>query len=158
MVLHSAVHLQQEGDMATGLRDLLDLNDLLLHFGKDADFWPRLLARADELDVQVALFHVLQQVRRLFNTQPPPGLASRADTLAGGWASRVLMPALLKVALRPPHPSCDTAASGAARWLLFVRSHWLRMPWFQILPHLARKAWTRARARVLRPGQAAGQA
>ena len=150
MVLHSAVHLMQEGDFSNGLRDLLDLNDLLLHFGADADFWPGLLDRARELNLGVPLFHVLREVHRLFDTRPPATCAKAADALAAGPASRVLMPALLARALRPPHPDCDTAGTGAARWLLYVRSHGLRMPWHQILPHLLRKAWTRARARVVR--------
>ncbi len=33
MVLHSAVHLMQDGDFSGGLRDLLDLSDLLKKFG-----------------------------------------------------------------------------------------------------------------------------
>ena len=156
MVLHSAVHLMQEGDFASGLRDLLDLNDLLLHFGKDAAFWPQLLDRAHALGIQTPLFHVLQQVARLFGTHPPAELTAQADALASGFASRTLMPALLKLALRPQHPSCDSRLTGLARWLLYVRSHWLRMPWWQILPHLARKAGARAQAR-LRPTPEAGK-
>ena len=156
MVLHSAVHLLQEGDFATGLRDLLDLNDLLLHFGKDTAFWPQLLDRAHTLGVQSPLFHVLRQVARLFGTRPPAEQAARADALARGFGSRTLMPALLKLALRPQHPSCDSRLTGLARWLLYVRSHWLRMPWWQILPHLARKASSRAQAR-LRPAPEAGK-
>lgn len=156
MVLHSAVHLMQEGDFASGLRDLLDLNDLLLHFGKEAAFWPQLLSRADTLGIQSPLFHVLQQLARLFGTRPPAELAARADAMGQGFASRSLMPALLKLALRPQHPSCDRPLTGVARWLLFVRSHWLRMPWWQILPHLARKAGARAQAR-LRPTPEAGK-
>lgn len=148
MVLHSAVHLMQEGDFSAGLRDLLDLNDLLLHFGQQPGFWPQLFDRAQELHLGTALFHVLVQVRRLFGTAPPAEWAPRVGTLARGWPSKALMPALLAIALRPPHPSCDSAATGLARWLLYVRSHGLRMPWYQIVPHLLRKAWTRTRTRL----------
>ncbi len=151
MVLHSAVHLLQEGDFSAGLRDLLDLDDLLRHFGAEPGFWQRLLDRADDFGTQVPLFHALQQVRRLFGTAPPAALQARVDGLARSPLSRWLMPTLLAVALRPPHPSCDTAWTGVARTLLFVRSHWLRMPWYQIVPHLLRKGWTRARSRLQRP-------
>ena len=156
MVLHSAVHLLQEGDLGSGLRDLLDLNDLLQHFGKDALFWPQLLDRAQALGIQAPLFHVLQQVQRLFGTRPPAEAAARVNALARGFGSRTLMPALLKLALRPQHPSCNSPLTGLARWLLYVRSHWLRMPWYQILPHLAHKAGSRAQAR-LRQAPAAGK-
>jgi hypothetical protein len=51
------------------------------------------------------------------------------------------MAELLRLALQPQHPSCDTRRSDLARWLLYVRSHYLRMPWYLVIPHLARKTW-----------------
>jgi len=50
------------------------------------------------------------------------------------------MDALFVPALYPAHPSCDIALTGLARWALYVRAHYLRMPWHLPLPHLARKA------------------
>jgi hypothetical protein len=157
MVLHSAVHLMQEGDFSAGLRDLLDLDDLLNHFGADPGFWPELLRRARELRLGVPLFHVLVQRERLFGAAPPEALRGEVDGLAAGGLSRQLMPALLERALRPAHPSCDTAGSGTARSALYVRSHWLRMPWYQIVPHLLRKAWLRTRALASRRAAEAAQ-
>lgn len=153
MLLHSATHLFQDGDFSTGLRDLLDMQDLLQHFGASPTFWPALLERAHELRLQTPLHHALVQARRLFGTEAPVSLRAQADALGRGPATRVLMPALLAVALRPPHPSCDSRATGAARTALYLRSHWLRMPWWQIGAHLARKAWMRLRARLQRRPQ-----
>ena len=53
----------------------------------------------------------------------------------------MLKAGLLTIALRPVHPSCHVPGEGLARWLLFVRSHWLRMPLQLLVPHLVRKAW-----------------
>lgn len=90
MVLHSAVHLLQDGEFSGGLRDLLDLNDLLLHFGGDETFWPDLLARAGELGLGVTLHQVLGQVERLFGTRLPaplvPSLQALAPGRVSGWA------------------------------------------------------------------------
>jgi len=83
MVLHSAVHLMQEGDFSGGLRDLLDLNDLLVHFGTREGFWPMLLARAIELGAETSLHHVLTQVERLFGTRVPKAQADRVLDVAG---------------------------------------------------------------------------
>jgi hypothetical protein len=47
---------------------------------------------------------------------------------------------LLNVALQPAHPSCDAPGSGLVRWLLYVRAHYLRMPWYLVVSHLMRKA------------------
>lgn len=146
MVLHSAVHLMQEGEFGAGLRDLLDIRDLVELFARDDGFWPTLLTRARELNVEMPLAHVLLQLDRLFGTPMPAAaqaLGGRAAKRHGG-----LMARLLAVALRPEHPSCAEPGAGLARWLLYVRSHWLRMPWYQIAPHLLRKAWVRMVARL----------
>ena len=143
MVLHSAVHLFQEGEFGHGLRDLLDLNDLLQHFGAQADFWDGLIDRADELGLQIPLFHALFHIRRMFGSAAPSHLAARIESFAPDWFSRLLMAWMLGLALRPDHPSCNLRWTGIARWLLYVRSHLLRMPMRLVLPHLIRKAWMR---------------
>lgn len=144
MVLHSAVHLFQEGEFGHGLRDLLDLNDLLLHFGpRDGDFWRALFDRAVQLGLTVPLHHALFHIGRLFGTQPPPAQASALRSIRPAWPARPAMAALLGAALRPHHPSCDGMGPELARGLLYLRGHLLRMPLHLALPHLARKAWMR---------------
>lgn len=143
MVLHSAVHLFQEGEFSHGLRDLLDLNDLLLHFGKDPEFWPVLFARTQELALGVPLFHALHHTRRLFGVDAPENLRREWDALQPNWVTRRLMSSLLNIALKPQHPSCDQPFGDFARWLLYLRSHYLRMPSHLVIAHLTRKACMR---------------
>jgi hypothetical protein len=143
MVLHSAVHLFTEGEFSAGLRDLLDLKDLLEHFSKQSTFWENLFDRADELGLQIPLFHALFHIQRLFGFAPPTDWADRVRKLAPPAPARLVMGWLLGLALRPDHPSCDTRWTGLARWLLYVRSHALRMPLYLAVPHLMRKAWMR---------------
>jgi len=144
MVLHSAVHLFQEGEFDHGLRDLLDMNDLLQHFSEASpDFWGQLLARARELGLQAPLHHALFHLQRLFGTEPPPAWRAEVRALQPAWLPRQLMAWALTHALRPMHASCHQPGEGLARWLLYVRSHWLRMPVHLLLPHLVRKAWMR---------------
>jgi hypothetical protein len=47
-------------------------------------------------------------------------------------------------ALRPNHSTCSDASTRLARWLLYVRGHWLRMPFPLLVYHLTRKALIRA--------------
>jgi len=141
MVLHSAVHLFQEGEFGHGLRDLLDLKDLLQHFEQRAGFWPGLLDRADELGLQIPLFHALFHIQRLFGYRAPPQWMARIEGFSPPAPARIAMAWALGLALRPDHPSCDSRWTGLARWLLYVRSHALRMPIYLLVPHLARKAW-----------------
>jgi Uncharacterised nucleotidyltransferase len=143
MVLNSAVHLFQEGEFGHGLRDLLDMKDLLEHFAKQEGFWAKLFDRADELGLQIPLFHALHHIRRLFGFLVPPEWDERVARLSPTAPARVTMGWLLGLALRPEHPSSDTRWTGLARWLLYVRSHALRMPLQRVLVHLARKSWMR---------------
>lgn len=70
--MHSSAHLFQDGDLAGGLRDLVDSDCLLLHFGKvEPGFWDRLVPRAMELDLVRPLFYALRFCRRLLRTEIP---------------------------------------------------------------------------------------
>ena len=143
MVLHSAAHLFMEGEFGRGLRDLLDLNDLVAHFSRDPTFWDELLGRATQLGLQIPLSHALTHLNRLFSTAAPAHLHSQIRSLDRSLVSRHLMSVLLGIALRPDHPHCDGPLTGLARWLLYVRSHHLRMPMYLVVPHLVRKAFMR---------------
>ena len=141
MILHSATHLFHEGEFEHGLRDLLDLDALLRHFGTDESFWERLVERAAELDLTRPLYYMLRYTAQMINT-PIPGVAMKAavslgrpTTLLAWW-----MDVLFERALRPDHSSCDDAFTPLARWMLYIRSHYLRMPFYLLLPHLIRKA------------------
>lgn len=150
MVLHSAAHLFLEGEFARGLRDLLDLNDLLGHFSQNPDFWDELLERAEQLGLQVPLSHALHHLQRLFSTTAPQHLSARVRSLDRSVLSRHVMSALLGIALRPDHPHCDGPFTGLSRWLLYVRSHHLRMPAHLVIPHLVRKALMRVQKKEIR--------
>ena len=143
MVLHSAAHLFTEGEFSHGLRDLLDMRDLLTTFSQRPDFWDTLLARATSLRLEVPLYHALFHVQRLFGAIVPSHLENRVELLGPNILAKALMAWSLGIALRPIHPSCNTRWTGLARWLLYVRSHMLRMPLHLVVPHLVRKAWMR---------------
>ncbi len=143
MVLHCAVHLFLEGDFSHGMRDLLDLHDLLQHFGMNGVFWVELHSRAVELGLGEPLFHALHQANRLFGTDVPHNILGKLKVIQPNWLSCEVVTQLLSLALQPHHPSCDGLLAGFARWLLYVRSHYLRMPWHLVIPHLTRKAFRR---------------
>ncbi len=143
MVLHSAVHLFQEGEFDHGLRDLLDLNDLLLHFSADPSFWRALFERARELGLGEPLFHALQQIEERFGTHAPEACRALRESIRPARWRGACLAALLRLALRPNHPSSDLRFSALARYLLYVRSHFLRMPLRLAVPHLLRKAYRR---------------
>ena len=144
MVLHSATHLFHEGGLENGLRDLFDLDALLRHFGEQATFWPSLVPRAVELGLARPLHYALRYLAELLTTPIPPAVAEAA--IAAGRppaALSALMDFCYQRALQPLHASCDARATGLARLALYVRSHWLRMPFPLLAVHLTRKAFKR---------------
>ncbi len=141
MVLHSAAHLFQDGELNGGLRDLLDLDSLFRHFGADESFWGGLLSRAQSMDLERPLFYALRYCEQWLGT-PVPDTSTlkrpRAPALA-------IMDALTRRAVMPDGWEPHSLRTQLARWLLYVRSHWLRMPPVLLTRHLLRKAWARTR-------------
>ena len=141
MVLHSAVHLFFDGEFDKGLRDLVDLHRLLTQFGQAPGFWEALPARARELELGRPLFYALRYCPRLLGTVVPPAVQAAVASEGPNAALLWLMDRLFARALLPLHASCADAASGAARFALYVRGNWLRMPPLLLARHLFHKAF-----------------
>ena len=142
LVLHSATHLFQDGDLGCGLRDLVDLDALLRDFGaRRAGFWSRLAPRAQELGLSRPLYYGVRFCRSLLGTPVPD--ATWHDVERDGrppWPLGGVMDSLVLRALCPDRDDRKTRGAQAARLALYVRSHWLRMPPWLLAYHLTRKA------------------
>jgi hypothetical protein len=141
LVLHSAVHLFYDGELDHGLRDLIDIHGLLRHFSSLPSFWADLPVRAHELELTRPLFYALRYATKLLHTPIP------AETLAAVQIGRpnplllTLMDQLFMRALLPTHASCADWLAGTARFLLYIRANWLRMPPLLLAQHLFHKAF-----------------
>ncbi len=143
MLLHSASHLFHEGELHQGFRGLVDLDALLRELGATPGFWSGLAPRARELELERPLFYALRYCRLMLGTPVPDAVLAEVGALPDAPRSRLMlrwMDALFLRALRPMHATLDDAWTPAARWLLYVRGHWLRMPPWLLVPHLVRKA------------------
>ncbi|SJM89934.1 nucleotidyltransferase family protein [Crenothrix polyspora] len=144
MVLHSAVHLFFDSELNNKLRDLVDLDQLFRHFSTDnTTFFASLLARATVLGLQRPLYYSMRYTHRLLNTPIPKDILQASQTMAPVLPTRLLMDYLIPIALLPEHPDETSLTVAVARWLLFIRSHYLRMPLALLIPHLARKSLMR---------------
>src|SRR5262249_52337076 len=115
---------------------------MLRHSGATPGFWDELAPRARTLGLGRPLFYALRYTRRLFATPIPPAVIAGAEGDAPA-AVAALMDALVTRALVPHVHAEAPWSTRAARWLLYVRSHWLRMPPHLLARHLLRKALTR---------------
>ncbi len=139
MVLHAVVHLFYDSDFDNRLRDLVDVDELLRFYGNGNEaFWDTLIQRAEQHGMLRPLAYALHVCTRLLDT-PIPGNLHLSGVL-NPWMLR-WMEWLIRQALFPQAGPGFAPLDATARWLLYVRSHYLRMPLRLLLPHLAYKAW-----------------
>ncbi|MBL8344516.1 MAG: nucleotidyltransferase family protein [Rubrivivax sp.] len=140
MVLHCMTHLFMNEETSHSLRDLSDLDLLLRHFGSNGAFWPLLVERATLLDLRRPMHYAIRHVVQVLDTPVPADVAARIGAYAPAAPMGVLMDAIWRRALRCPHPSAALTGTSAARFALYVRGHWLRMPPGMLARHLTIKA------------------
>ncbi len=148
MVLHSATHLFHEGTLDNGLRDLFDLDCLLRHFGAIPDFWEQLVPRAAELGMRRPLYYALRYCSKILNTPRPVEVINELEPGKPAPIVSSMMDFCYQRALSPHHDSCSTNGSRLATAFLYIRSHWLRMPFPLLVQHLLRKAMRNSTARA----------
>lgn len=143
MVLHSACHLFHEGEADNALRDLSDLDLMLRHYTQQDDgFWMRLIERAGTQQLVYPLWLTVRYLRRVWQTPVPANVQRQLDAHASGPIRRDMLDAMYDRIFRPQHATCNARLTSLARFGLYVRGHWLRMPPHLLLAHLARKAAT----------------
>ena len=140
-VIHSATHLFYDGELGHGFRDISDIDFLLKEFSINNNFWQQLFQRATELRQQLPLYYAIRYCQKIFETPIPDEVLGKNELYVPNPVKIFVMDFLFLRALMPDHSSCDTPFTGFARWLLYIRSHWLRMPMHLLIPHLIRKGW-----------------
>lgn len=140
MVLHSATHLFHDGELEHGLRDLVDIDALLGQFSGQDRFFEALLHRALELDLGRPLYYALKYCRVFLGTSIPDDIVARcAKQASQSIVVRTIMDVVVLESIGSildDRPSIKTQVS---QFAMYVRSHYLRMPMHQLLPHLVRK-------------------
>jgi hypothetical protein len=139
MVLHSAAHAFQDGDLQRGLRDLVDLDDLFRYFGSAPHFWAELMIRAQELELTRPLFYALCYTDSVLDTPIPSSVLDACLKWAPAWP----VPALMDKLVHDAAGAEKRFMHHVSLWALYLRSHWLRMPPFLLVPHLIRKSLMR---------------
>jgi hypothetical protein len=154
MTLHAIAHLFAGGEMDDALRELVDIDGLLTHYGREEPrFWDELWPRASRLGLQRPTFYALRYAARLLGTGVPADLMRAAARAAPPRPALGLMDRLVPRTLIPRHPDSPDRQAALARLMLFVRTHWVRMPPLMLARHLAYKFYVRRLRRLNRPAQ-----
>lgn len=146
-VLHSAAHLFHDSEARDRLRDLVDLDGLLRHFGGGAGFWDTLPERARQLGLTEPLALACHFAQRWLQTPIPASTRHSLQQIGPSALRRAWLHPLLASILTPTDP--DRAPSwqqGLAAQVLLARYHYRRMPLGTLLPHLWHKSRVRRQA------------
>lgn len=136
LVLHSALHSVLSGEFDRALRDLLDIDALIVHHRvADPDFEARLSARAAELGLSPVLMQVQWQRQAQLAAMPThlPTLSARQ-----AFSARLMRP-LFTASGGSWHPNRAGFWRSCAQTVLYLRAHTLRLPLRLLLPHLMNK-------------------
>lgn len=144
MVLHSIIHLFTNEDTSSAMRDLWDLYLLVTHFSSN-DFWQELtsLAQHSGFDPELkyclsALLHYLGSALDSLTLQQCKGSAD-----SGIWTRFIMLPALV-----PDHPLTCKWRQRLAKQLIYLRGHWMKMPFPVLISHLSVKSFFSARDQI----------
>ena len=141
LLLHSAVHLFNDGDFTSGLRDLSDMDLMLTARATDQNTAGLLGERARDLGLTRPASDALNLCRRLFQTPfPPPVNGSEARR---GRLAEWLLHKCFAQAVQPLTSSPDSWPA-LARFALYIRGHVLKMPLHLLIPHLVFKTYRNA--------------
>jgi len=140
-ILHSSAHLLLDGEFDHGFRDIHDLYLLLTEYMLDnPDFIDDLIGRAEELGFELILYYCLLLQVEIFKLNIP---ISKIAKLKQKIPTTIITDIVFRMFLRVlcPEPSkLSSFRYKTSLFLLYIRSHWLKMPMHLLIPHLLYKA------------------
>lgn len=143
-VLHSAAHLFHDSEARDRMRDLVDLDGLLRHFGATAGFWDGLPGRARELGLTEPLALACHFAQHWLQTPIPTATRQSLHASGPSGLRRAWLHPLLEALLTPTEPDeAPPWQQDLAAQVLLLRYHYRRMPLRILVPHL----WHKSRAR-----------
>jgi len=144
LFIHSAVHSFADGSFDTPARSILELHYLLADLSEQDR--TSILGRAASLGATMPVSTALWVLAHLFGD-------AQADTLLKDAAKKQvkLVSAPVRYAIEEKLNRIETAY--LAKFILFVRSHFLRMPLRLLLAHLARKFFRKLKRLIIRKAQ-----
>ncbi len=157
-VLHSAAHLFFDSQARDRLRDLVDLDGLLRHFGqRDPGFFDELVARATQIGLAQPLALAVHFCARWLGTPIQAGAMHQLQRHRPGGAQRWWLMPTLAALLWPAHPDAPSPRSQRVAAALFLaRYHASRLPLGLLVPHLMRKLRARIQSPSAPPDTAGG--
>ncbi|NQY62244.1 MAG: nucleotidyltransferase family protein [Alteromonadaceae bacterium] len=141
-ILHSAVHLLLDGEFNQGFRDLHDLY-LLISDGLSVnkDFLVVLYTRSQQLGFELILYYCLSLMSIVFNLDVDTRVTKEFEKNIKSPLTAKLVLKLFCQVLNPTEKLIKSYKYRISLFMLFIRSHWIKMPFQMLIPHLLYKAF-----------------
>lgn len=146
-ILHAATHLCHDGEFQYPLRNLLEIRDLCQEIIKTDEDWNRLTSRAAALGLALPALDALTLLDRFLAVNVPNAALSALASAGRDRPWRRLTRHVMAQTIRPAAPDRPDRVRRLSEWLLYIRSHWLRMPPIMLARHL----WTKWRMSAQAP-------
>lgn len=141
-ILHSALHMLLDSEFDKGFRDLSDIDILLKQSSNNNDFfWDSIICRAKELKIERILYYVLKQSKDIFLTPIPEKTFKELEVYKATFVVDKVTNFFFSRVLVPKHDSCQLSLHAFSAKMLFLRSHWIKMPIHILVPHLFYKSF-----------------
>jgi hypothetical protein len=138
-VLHSIIHLFMNEDFTNAFRDLFDLHLLINEYASD-EFWQTLGTLATKTKFEKELYYCLVLLIKIFDATEPRILA-KLSTRYKSLSSDMFIHTILFNGITPKHSLLNNYKNKTARFIVFIRGHWLKMPVHILITHLAIKSY-----------------
>jgi hypothetical protein len=139
-VLHSAAHLFLDSEARDRVRDLIDLDGLLRHFGANPTFWIELPDRARQLGLAEPLALACHFCSAWLGTPIPAPTLARVAAFGPSALRRAWLVPVMSAILTPYGPdSASPWRQELAAAVFLARYHRNRMPLRFLVPHLWHK-------------------
>lgn len=143
--LHSTIHLFTNEDFSHGFRDIVDLYQLAEEFG-DKTFWLKLIGLAEKTGFTLELYYCLACLNKFFD-HPFPEFYNELKQQHDSMASRFVLWTLVG-ALKPHHPLIQNHLDRIKTFFIYIRGHWIKMPFIVLIKHLSIKAFFNSRDKL----------
>ena len=138
--LHSCVHLFTNEDFTNGFRDLVDLYLLIQEYG-DEEYWEKLLKLAEMSGFTLELFYCIEMLKQTFELELPESINQFLSKKYKNFKTDFLIQSVFKRALYPHHPLTFSWENNLANFLVYIRGHWIKMPFHILVMHLSVKSF-----------------
>jgi len=141
-VIHSIVHLFLENEFDKAMRDMTDIDMLLVqHQREDSNFIEKVSDRAINLRVELLVYYAFRYLNIHLNTAINDEISDKFKNCIPSKFKLKVMDKIFGKVLFSPLSLDRSFYNRFCHFLAFVRGHWIRMPFHVLVPHLLHKAF-----------------